>query len=84
MIAWLGPEDFPDHRRATLLHRLAWQTETDDPAALAALVVERAAQPCRVPTWPVVVTWSVAVLGDDGRYHLLMGEQYRAVAHDRP
>ncbi|MFC4016027.1 recombinase family protein [Nonomuraea purpurea] len=46
VITWLGPADFPEHRHDTLLRRLAWEASTDDPAALAALVAARAAQPC--------------------------------------
>ncbi|WP_431904267.1 hypothetical protein [Nonomuraea sp. bgisy101] len=76
MTAWLGPDDVPEHRRAALLHRLALVAETDDPAALAALMAERAAQPCRVPTGPMPTEAPIAVLGDDDRYHLLLGARY--------
>ncbi|MDP4511883.1 hypothetical protein [Nonomuraea turcica] len=76
MIAWLGPADFPQHRRDTLLRRLAWEAGTDGPAALAELVAVRAAQPCRVPAGSAALTAAVAVLGDDGRYHLRLGTRY--------
>ncbi|MFG6200537.1 endonuclease domain-containing protein [Nonomuraea sp. JJY05] len=76
MIAWLGPADFPEHRRDTLLRRLAWEAGTDEPAALAVLTAARAAQPCRVLTGSVAVTPPIAVLGDDGRYHLRLGTRY--------
>ncbi|WP_133061599.1 hypothetical protein [Streptosporangium minutum] len=55
MIAWLGPADFPEHRRDALLRRLVWEADTDEPEALAALAVARAAQPCRVLTGSVAL-----------------------------
>lgn len=76
MITWLGTADFPKHRRAALLHRLAWEAESEDPGVLAALVAERAARACRVPTRPMPDETPVAVLGNDGRYHLLLGSLY--------
>ncbi|MFI7642949.1 endonuclease domain-containing protein [Nonomuraea sp. NPDC049400] len=76
MIAWLGPQDMPEHRRALLLYRLAWEAQTDDPVALAALVAERVGRPCRVLGGTAKPGSSVAVLGDDSRYHLLLDGHY--------
>ncbi|GAA1773400.1 hypothetical protein [Nonomuraea bangladeshensis] len=47
MIAWLGPADFPEHRRDALLHRLAWEADTNEPAALAALAAASTSAPER-------------------------------------
>ncbi|MEU6721115.1 hypothetical protein ABZ897_57510 [Nonomuraea sp. NPDC046802] len=51
MITWLGPSDFPEHRRDALLRRLAWEASTGDPAALAALVVATSCSALPSPHW---------------------------------
>jgi len=70
VVDWLGDPDFPEHRRAALLRRYAWQAESEDPVELAAVVAARAAAPCRMMRSATYAAERVAVLGDDGRYHL--------------
>ncbi|MGW4412999.1 endonuclease domain-containing protein [Nonomuraea sp. NPDC004702] len=79
MIEWLGSHTFPEHRRYELLARLVWSAGSDDPRVLAAVVAERAARPCQVMV-AAPVSERVAVLGDDGRYHLLVDGRYRCMA----
>ena len=66
----MGLEDLLPHRRAALLWRYAPEL---DAAGVAELVVRAAATPCR-SRWgaPVAVGQQTAVLGGDGRFHLLV------------
>jgi hypothetical protein len=67
--ATVGLDDLLPHRRAALLWRFAPEL---DYAAVDALVRDSAATPCE-QRWVLAgeVGQQVAVLGDDGRYHLL-------------
>ncbi|MEV7971008.1 endonuclease domain-containing protein [Sphaerisporangium sp. NPDC088356] len=77
MIQWLGPEDFPEPRREALLRRYAWQAQTEDPMALAALVAARSARPCAMAAPGAEVSSDrLAVLGDDGRFHLRVAGRF--------
>ncbi|MEU4834091.1 endonuclease domain-containing protein [Streptosporangium sp. NPDC023615] len=80
MVDWLGDPDFPERRRAALLRRYAWQVESGDPAELAALIAARAAQLCRMMRSATYAAERVAVLGDDGRYHLRVAGRFICVA----
>lgn len=67
--AGMGVEELLAHRRAALLWRYAPEL---DQAGVDQLVVSQAGRPCRY-RWasPVKAGHRAAVLGDDGRYHLL-------------
>ncbi|MFD8425907.1 hypothetical protein [Streptomyces sp. NPDC059466] len=64
-------DDLPPYRRAKLLwdfaHFGAWGVE--------GLVFDGAGQPCRLSGVPVPESPRVAVLGDDGRFHLMNGDR---------
>jgi hypothetical protein len=76
VIAWLGADDFPAHRREPLLERLAWQAQSRDPVVLATLVADRAVRPCPIVIGESVRAECAAVLGDDGRYHLRLDGRF--------
>ncbi|MGW4641628.1 endonuclease domain-containing protein [Sphaerisporangium sp. NPDC004334] len=80
VIPWLGAQDFPELRRGPLLRRYAWQAQTEDPvalAALAALVAARCTRPCMMAAAGVEVTSDrLAVPGDDGRFHLQVAGRF--------
>jgi hypothetical protein len=60
-------DDLPQHRRDALLWRYAMRLDYGE---VDELVRERSLRPCIRQNGPVVESGRLAVLGDDGRYHL--------------
>ncbi|GAA2627312.1 hypothetical protein GCM10010411_75520 [Actinomadura fulvescens] len=82
MVDWYGPAEFPEHRRARLLKRLAHQEGTTDPVAIARAMAVRAAARCTMP--PVApLPERAAWLGDDGRFHLRVAGRLICAARRR-
>ncbi|WP_203935537.1 endonuclease domain-containing protein [Planosporangium mesophilum] len=78
----MGIEDLPVHRREALLWRYALDLDYD---GVDDLVREAADIPCRWDWGPdAIAEECVAVVGDDGRYHLVVnGEPQCAVERER-
>lgn len=78
----MGLDDLPEHRRDALLWRYALELDYD---GVDDLVRHRARAKCRV-LWDndrTESTESVAVLGDDGRYHWLVDGRPQCAEHDQ-
>ncbi|WP_330457692.1 endonuclease VII domain-containing protein [Streptomyces sp. NBC_00820] len=64
-------DDLPPYRRAKLL----WDNAHFGVWGVDQMVREAAGTPCRLTSAPVPDSPRMAVLGDDGRYHLMSGDQ---------